>query len=624
MIAVVLPFITFTKTIWLPYNPNHFKIVETPLLVDNITQSNEIAAIDWYAIFVSIYLAIASLLLLKLGIEILSFYKKIKNKNRQKLAEYTLIASAASDSPFSFFNYIVINPTQFSGEELNHIIAHEAIHVKQNHSVDVLLTKIFCALFWINPVIYLYRKAILQNLEFIADHDAFEILKNKFAYQKTLLKVVLNEQNLSITNQFYQSLIKKRIVMLNTNPSPKRNSWKYTLVLPTLLAFFMNFQIETVAQIQAGDQETVSHAVSTSYSSMVTKNSTNQELTELEETFSGQNQKLIISNVNRNNEGEIIEIKLMFDTGKTYHRVFHRKSNKPIDDIQIFVKTDDKGNKDCGFKEIEAADLEAIWVKSDEPKEKFWSMDNMKKNGKDVVLIINGKINGAAEKVKIPLDEEMDIMKEISASEFEKKYKQKADKNKYYYEVETVKVKTVFGSWDDLKTENKKIKTAKTLESSEEIHNNTNRITEVNSQIKIVTEKLNQNIGTSKQNNEADSENPTNNFDKLLIINGKAYLPNEIAKGTTLKSDYIIELNSEEGFKRYGEKGKNGVLILEGKTEIISKEKAVKQEIKELKRIEKLRKKEEKMKVSEEKETIEKNKKMTEEQQAKIEQKKSK
>jgi beta-lactamase regulating signal transducer with metallopeptidase domain len=81
--------------------------------------------------------------------------------------------------------------------------AHE-----QNHSIDVLITRLFSILFWFNPVIWLYQKAILQNLEFIADSEALLKISDKKAYQITLLKITARKLRCFIQS-FYQSLIKK-------------------------------------------------------------------------------------------------------------------------------------------------------------------------------------------------------------------------------------------------------------------------------------------------------------------------------------------------------------------------------------------------------------------------------
>lgn len=539
--SVLLPLITFTKVIWVDPTPISFETATNdyiPYIIENKVIEEPI---DWNLILVYTYIGIVCLMVLKISIEILSFFRIIKLGRKNKAAKTILIDNLQNENPFSFFNYIVFNSQRFNEEELQHIIAHENIHVNEKHSFDVLIAKIFCAVFWINPIMWFYQKEILQNLEYIADKKASLMAQNRINYQKTLLKVVTHQHQLSITNQFYQSLIKKRIVMLNTNPSSQRKSWKYALILPVLSAFMLFFQVETVAQVKEQLTEETSYAVSSSFSSILTKNTTDEELKELEETFSDENQKLSISNVKRNKNGEIIEIKLTFDSGKTYNQILERKSSEPINDIKIYVNSDDNDTISCGFVEVDNKATNAIEVVNEELvdvdglkveiSKEYWSFDNMTKNGKEVVLIINGKVKGATEKVKIPLNEEMGEMKELTPAEFEKKYKKKADKNKYYYEVETVKVKTVVGSWKD---------------------------------------------------------NETSEKNRLYIINEKEYMQNEIPKGTTISLDGMItELNKEDGIKKYGQKGKDGVLIFEGKSTFVTEEEQIKKVKSEIERAEK-------------------------------------
>lgn len=85
--------------------------------------------------------------------------------------------------------------------------------------------------------------------------------------------------------------------MLNTNQSHKKNAWKYSIIIPALVAFVFLFQIKTVAQVRDQLVKETSYEVSANYFSILTKNTTNQEIKELEETFSNENQKLTISKV---------------------------------------------------------------------------------------------------------------------------------------------------------------------------------------------------------------------------------------------------------------------------------------------------------------------------------------
>ena len=558
MVSLILPLVTFTKTVWVDATPNSNDFQEIITQNKNaIEVPIQTTQIDWFLILSSAYLIISVVIVAKIGIEIASFYKKIRKNNKQKESDYTLVALDTTENPFSFFHYIVINPKQFSEAELQHIVTHESIHVKQKHSIDVLLVKLFCALFWINPVIWLYRKAMLQNLEFIADSETFQQIENKYEYQKTLLKVVTHNYELSITNQFYQSLIKKRIIMLNKNQSRKMNVWKYATILPLLVGFMLLFQIETVAQVKENSNEAAYAVSEVTFSSVLTKQSSNKELRELEKAFTDEKYNLKISNVKRNKKGEIIEIKLTFDTGKTYNQILERKSADPIDDIKIFIKKDKDDNIELGFDEDKNEALEnelngVRWDANVATTDKYWSLDNATKNGKDIVLIINGKIKGATEKVKLSFDEELGEMKEITPAEFEKKYNQKADSDKYYYEVEIIKLKTVIGKWNDTDgvSENQKTKpTNKTYENTE--YKVTSEFSE---------DVINNHINTIKDNKNVDFKKA------LLIYDGNEINHEELDKISpkNIASTSILSANNKS-IDKYGEKAKNGVIELKSK-----------------------------------------------------------
>jgi len=378
--------------------------------------------------------------------------------------------------------------------------------------------------------------------------------------------VVTNQHQLSITNQFYQSLIKKRIVMLNTNQSNQRKSWKYALILPVLSAFMLLFQVETVAQVKEQVAKETNYAVSSNYSSILTKNTTDGELKELEETFSNENQKLAISKVKRNKKGEIIEIKLTFDSGKTYNQVFERKSNSPINNIKIYINSDNENQVTCGFKEadtkansaIEIANSETIEINgfNSDRNQTYWSMDNMTKNGKEVVLIINGKIKGATEKVKISLNEEFGDMNELTPSEFEKKYNKKADKNKYYYEVETVKTATI--SWDEAKKisdEQKKNSKKEKIQSGYGITYETE------------TYSSDENISRIKDDKSVDFKKA------LLLLNNKKITYNELDQIDSNSIKQVISFSGNEKIiQKYGQEAKDGVIIINTETPILVNE----------------------------------------------------
>ena len=533
VLSLILPLITFTKTIWV--EPTPIPVIYEEIISDNnntievpIQETN----LDWTLILITVYTVISILLLMKITFELASFFNRIRKNEKQKEINFVLIHSDTTENPFSFFHYIVINPNRFSKEEFQHILTHESIHVKQKHSIDVLLAKLFCAFFWANPIVWLYRKAILQNLEFIADSETFQQIENKYEYQRTLLKVVTHQHDLSITNQFYQSLIKKRIVMLHTNQSHKRNAWKYGIILPLLVGFMLLFQIETVAQVKESKIEETNYAVSSNYSSTLTKNSTDKELRELEKTFSNEKHKLKISNVKRNKKGEIIEIKLTFDTGKTYNQILERKSTEPIDAIKIFINSDKDDTITCGFEEI-SNNVTGEFTSADENgsikmDSEGYTFDNMVKNGKKVKLIINGKLQSENEKIKIPLDQELDVLKELDEKELKSKYNIDKKEGEIYYEFTTKKV------------EDKSTNTGWGISYQTETSRPENLIEEIKEDEKIDYKK------------------------SLIIFDGKEISSAELDR---IDPKNISSMSSISGskytIKKYGEKAANGVIEIE-------------------------------------------------------------
>jgi hypothetical protein len=339
--SIVLPLITFTEIIWVNPEPIINK-TNTFFPITNIATEAISSPFDWSSFFMYCYFLVSTSFLFKLVLELYSFFKIVKNGNQIKENNIVLVETNELQNPFSFFNYLVFNKSKFTEEELAMIIIHERIHIEQKHSIDVLISKLLCLFLWINPITWLYRKAILENLEFIADNQTAVITNKAYQYQKTLLKVVVCNNQLSITNQFYQSLIKKRIVMLNTNQSSKKNVWKYAVVFPLLVAFMLFFQVETVAQVKEKSKKIQATVVAVGFS--IDKNATDAEMKSDSEELKKQGIDYTFSKVKRNKKGEIIAIKIEFNDNKGNKGVKEVKGDEPIE--PIFFSTE---NNKIGF-----------------------------------------------------------------------------------------------------------------------------------------------------------------------------------------------------------------------------------------------------------------------------------
>ncbi|NCU06299.1 MAG: M56 family metallopeptidase, partial [Chitinophagaceae bacterium] len=157
--------------------------------------------------------------------------------------------------PFSFNNGIYINSKLHTETELKEIIRHEFVHVKQRHSVDILLAEVLCTILWFNPIAWFIRKAIRQNLEFIADEKVLQDGVDKKQYQYLLLKVVGNT-NYSIAPNFNFSSLKNRIIMMNQIKSARVQAIRFLFVLPLIAVLLLAFRQVTEKE-PAFDQQTI-------------------------------------------------------------------------------------------------------------------------------------------------------------------------------------------------------------------------------------------------------------------------------------------------------------------------------------------------------------------------------
>lgn len=155
---------------------------------------------------------------------------------------------------FSFFGYKAIDETL---TDYNTINIHEEAHIKQMHSVDVLFLELVSMFTWFNPVIYLYKSSIRIIHEFLADKAAADFMGDKKEYALLLLSKALNVNQYPLANSFFkQSLIKKRVFMLQKQRSGASGFLKYALIIPLLAGLIV------LSSATFGDQERIADPAS--------------------------------------------------------------------------------------------------------------------------------------------------------------------------------------------------------------------------------------------------------------------------------------------------------------------------------------------------------------------------
>lgn len=197
-----------------------------------------------------VYLLVALFLLNRVIFQLFNLFFLYKSSRLYKGGGMVYCKHQKELAPFSFFKVLFFNPA-FHYEQPEQIIIHEQVHIRQWHSVDVLLVELTGVLLWINPLMILVKRSIKLNLEYIADEEALKTGIDSKQYQFSILQHSVNLKAYPLTNLFTSSKIKKRIKMINQKKDPASHLYKYLLVLP--LALMSYWLVNTAAARPSGN-----------------------------------------------------------------------------------------------------------------------------------------------------------------------------------------------------------------------------------------------------------------------------------------------------------------------------------------------------------------------------------
>jgi len=169
--------------------------------------------------------------------------------------KYRIVEVSGDKAPCSFGNNIFINPEKYEWDTYNQILLHEKIHIEEKHTIDIVLAELVLIFQWFNPFAWIYRREMESNLEFLTDDQLMQKNKvEKKSYQLSLIKVSAPHFPLSLTTNYNQSILKKRIAMMNSKRSNLHTAWKYFFLLP-VLAFLACLLNEPAAKGQTTNEK---------------------------------------------------------------------------------------------------------------------------------------------------------------------------------------------------------------------------------------------------------------------------------------------------------------------------------------------------------------------------------
>lgn len=205
-------------------------------------------ALGWEGIALIVYSVVVCVLLLRFLWQLISIILLKNNSQTAYIHDTEVYVLTNDEGPFSFFNWIFINPERHKSDEVEEIMMHELTHCQQLHSIDIIFAELFCVVFWFNPFVWLLKREVRLNLEYLADNSVLANGKDNKEYQYHLLGLTYRKNVATITNNFNVLPIKKRIKMMNKKETKGILKAKYMLYIPLVAMLLAVSNIETIAR----------------------------------------------------------------------------------------------------------------------------------------------------------------------------------------------------------------------------------------------------------------------------------------------------------------------------------------------------------------------------------------
>jgi TonB family protein len=521
LISVIFPFFTWHYTVLLPVVPS---IEISDPQVQGIVVTEEPLFTTQNALLF-LYLSGIIYLVFRMIRQTLPVFRIIRKSETSQYSSVKLIRYSEYPASFSFFSFVFVNPS-ISDTETREIVNHELEHIRQKHWIDLLLFEILCMAQWFNPVVWLYGHLIRQNHEYLADEQALQRSSNPAVYRAALLNQMFGGPVISLANSFNYSLNKKRFNMMKQTISSPIRKLKLLMVLPLIAGVFYAFSAPEYKFVQAEELE--------------------NNLTQSEKTVKG---KVLDENGNPLKNASIII------SGKTIGTITDSNGNftlKVTDDSPLFISyvgfDSQKVAPDFDKEMAITMKRKTIFLEFDNQVSVTGKKEQINTNESKALVIVDGKEISKADLDKIQPDnvESVSVLKAESAT---KLYGEKGKNGVVLVTMKKGKfidgknnVTKLTGNFVLNSTQDTSSASPGLQLSANEMHGEYQDGTTI---LKADTIKLD----FAKTNSQ-------------ILINGLTTTKAEVNQLNPDNIESIDIMKGESATRLYGEKGKNGVILI--------------------------------------------------------------
>ena len=313
ILSLLLPLISINSNTSLPELQSSITVISEIIINPNEIQKTQ-TIFNWTTLLYFMYFLGFGVSIFKFSNSIIRLLNLKKHGRQVKKNRQHFLLLTSVKTPFTFASTIYLpefTPINMSDD----IILHEIAHVKQKHSLDILLIELLHCFFWFHPIFSFFKKSIALNHEFLADEEVTSNRTNTTDYLKLLLNQTYDNNELPLSSSFNFNLTKKRFIMITRKNNPLKNALSITLACA---AITLTGITSTQAQEKKTKNEQTDVAIKVQEKAEYPEgmlafqqyfiSSVNTDLIKKEET---QNKILIILQFNIETDGSIVDAHIL-------------------------------------------------------------------------------------------------------------------------------------------------------------------------------------------------------------------------------------------------------------------------------------------------------------------------
>ena len=237
VLSLVIPFIEITMS-RVSDMPLFFISLEEIILNAGMNPEDVLIVtpkhLPWNTLILSVYAGGILFLLVRQVWSLGRMWYLLRTSRKEKMDKnITLYIHRKKVAPFSWMKLIAISEEDLE-KNGKAILAHERAHILNRHSWDMLLAQVCVFLQWFNPAAWLWMDDLKTIHEYETDEWVIRHDMDARSYQLSLIERVVGTRRFTMANSFNQSLLNKRITMMNKARSRRWARLKYSFVLPVV------------------------------------------------------------------------------------------------------------------------------------------------------------------------------------------------------------------------------------------------------------------------------------------------------------------------------------------------------------------------------------------------------